>query len=175
MVTIVLLNVAFTCATPVTTFFFSFFRARGAALAILLGYLFLSCNRARRTFPGTGIGVRPLTANRQTTAVPQSTVTAKIRQALDVHRDFAPKITLDDIIAVDDLANLNDFRLGQIADAAILTDPDFLADILGIRGTDAMNVAQRDFDAFVGRNVNPGDTGHGILLFDERRAHKDGA
>jgi hypothetical protein len=35
IVTIVLLNDAFTCATPVTTFFFSFLRARGAAFAII--------------------------------------------------------------------------------------------------------------------------------------------
>src|SRR5215475_11309892 len=41
MVTIVLLNVAFTWATPVTTFFFSFLRGRGAAFAIYFTAFFL--------------------------------------------------------------------------------------------------------------------------------------
>ena len=57
---------------------------------MLFGDLFLSCNGARRALAGARVGVRPLAANRQTAAVPQSAITAEIDQAFDVHGHFAP-------------------------------------------------------------------------------------
>ena len=38
--------------------------------------------------------------------MPQPTIAAEIHQPLDVHRDFAPQVTFDDIVAVDDFADL---------------------------------------------------------------------
>src|ERR1700748_2307323 len=70
MVTIVLLKVAATCATPTTTFFFSFLRGRPpaflSATAIgLLRHFLLAGDRFGRAFAGAGVGVSTLTADRQ--------------------------------------------------------------------------------------------------------------
>src|SRR5476651_163683 len=120
MVTMVLLKVAATCATPTTTFFFSFLRARPAAFlsatAMLLGHFLLAGDRLGRPLAGAGIGVGALTADRQALAVTQAPVAAQIHQALDVHRHVAAQIALDQKVAVDDFADLDDFGLGQVAD-----------------------------------------------------------
>src|ERR1700743_1329473 len=88
MVTMVLLKVAATCATPTTTFFFSFLRARGAlppffSSAMLLGHFLLAGDRLGRPLAGAGIGVGTLAANRQVLAVTQAAIAAQVHQALD--------------------------------------------------------------------------------------------
>src|SRR5580698_5302326 len=122
MVMMVLLKVAATCATPTTTFFFSFLRARGAlppaflSSAILLGHFLLAGDRLGRPLAGAGIGVGALAADRQALAMAQAAIAAQIHQALDVHGDVAAQIAFHQKVAVDDFANLDDFGFGQIAD-----------------------------------------------------------
>ena len=58
------------------------------------------------------VGVGALAAHGQLAPVAKSTVAAKIHQALDVNCNLAAKIALDHVIAVDRLANLQDFRVG---------------------------------------------------------------
>src|SRR5580704_16434649 len=105
MATMVLLKVAATCATPTTTFFFSFLRCRGAlppgflSSAILLGHFLLAGDRLGRPLAGTGIGVGTLAADRQVLAVTQAPVAAQIHQALDVHGGVAAQIAFHQIIA----------------------------------------------------------------------------
>src|SRR5471030_350815 len=126
MVTMVLLKVAATCATPTTTFFFSFLRARGAlppaflssAAIRLLGHFLLAGNRFGRAFAGTGVGVGTLAADRQALAVTQAAIAAQVHQTLDVHGDVTAQIAFDQEIAVDDFADLNDLGFRQIADPA---------------------------------------------------------
>src|SRR5438105_8946282 len=135
----------------------------------LLGHLLLACDRACRPFAGARVGMRALSANRQSAPVTKAAITAEIHQAFDVHRHFATQIAFDHIIVINRLADLDDFVFRQITDATVLGDPDLVADVLGIGWADAVDIAQRDFDALVGRNIYPGDAGHGILLFDGRR------
>src|ERR1700759_4598101 len=110
MVTMVLLKVAATWATPTTMFFFSFLRARGAlpapflSSAILLRHFLLAGDRLGGTLAGAGIGVGALAANRQALAVTQAAIAAQIHQALDVHRHFAAQVAFDQEVAVDDFA-----------------------------------------------------------------------
>jgi hypothetical protein len=47
--------------------------------------------------------------HRQMAAVPQSTVTADLRKPLDIHRNFTAQITLDDKVAIDNLAQASYF------------------------------------------------------------------
>src|SRR5271154_4365879 len=101
MVMIVLLKVAATCATPTTTFFFSFLRARpvpaffsaaaGAAMG-LLGHFLLAGDRLGRALARARVGVGALAADRQALAVTQAAVAAEIHQTLDVHRHFAAQV-----------------------------------------------------------------------------------
>src|SRR5690242_15333722 len=66
MVTMVLLKVAATWATPCTTFFFSFLRGRPPFFsAMLLRHLLLPGDRLSRALAGARIRVGPLTAHRQ--------------------------------------------------------------------------------------------------------------
>src|SRR5215472_15681256 len=100
MVTIVLLNVAWMCTTPLWTTRFSFFLklfflpAFAGALAmrhplrLCGGLLLVRHSAAARTLAGAGVGVRPLAAHRQRAAVPQATVRPHLDVPLDVHRDL---------------------------------------------------------------------------------------
>jgi hypothetical protein len=44
----------------------------------------------------------------------QAAVAAKVHQALDVHRHFAAQVALHEVVAVDGLADLQDFRVGEL-------------------------------------------------------------
>ena len=46
------------------------------------------------------------------------------------------------IVAVDRLADLQHFGVGQLVDAALVGDADLLADLLGLGRADAMDVLQ---------------------------------
>src|ERR1700753_2305517 len=164
---IVLLKVAATWATPTTTFFFSFLRARvpflSPAAMELLRHFLLAGDRLGRTLARARVGVCALTANRQTAAMAQATIAAEIHQALDVHRGVAAQIAFDEIIAVDDFANLDDFGFGQVMDATVRRDADLLDDLARLGGTDSMDIAKADLDPLLGGNIDAGDTGHVML------------
>ena len=84
----------------------------------------------------------------------QPAVAAEVHQPLDVHRDFAAKVALHHVVAVDRLADLEHFRVGELVDAPALRDVDLLDDLARLGRADAVDVLQRDHDALVGRNVD---------------------
>src|SRR5208337_4582318 len=86
IVIIVLLNVAFTCATPDVMFLRSRRRGRCAAaagLAMLLRYLLLAGDRLGGALAGPGVGVRPLAVHRQSAAMTQPAIASEIDEPLD--------------------------------------------------------------------------------------------
>src|SRR5258708_24428973 len=120
MVIMVLLNVAFTCATPEVMFLRSRRRRRGATAGFaifvpsgLLRHRLLAGDRPGRSLAGARVGVRALTAHRQTLAMAQAAIAAEIHQPLDVHRHLPPEIAFDGEFAVDELADAQDLVLGQ--------------------------------------------------------------
>src|SRR6516164_5560602 len=140
IVIIVLLKLAFTCATPEAMFFRSRRRTRVASLPILspfaarsrllrcrhmslLQALFLLAgNWFGRTFAGPGIGMGALPAHREAAPVAQAAIAAEIHQPLDVHGDFAPQIALDDIVTVDHFTQLQNFLVGKLRHPARFGD-----------------------------------------------------
>src|ERR1700709_1134487 len=102
MVIMVLLNEAFTCATPEVMFLRSRRLTRVGSLAIGLGalLLLLAGDRLGRALAGAGVGVGPLTADRQALAVTQAAIAGQVHQALDVHGDFTAQIAFDQEFAV---------------------------------------------------------------------------
>ena len=61
----------------------------------------------------------------------QAAIAAEIHQPLDVHGDLAPEVALDDIVAVDGLADLQHLGIGQLVHAALGREmPTLLADVL---------------------------------------------
>src|SRR6516164_4536879 len=170
IVIMVLLNEAATCATPDAMFFRSRRRTRVASLPILnpLGLRAVtapasSCLSTRSrgllfpgnclggAFTGARIGVRALAANRKPLAVAQATVAAEIHQSFDVQLNFAPQITLYHVVAVDDFADLEHLRVGELRNPPPSRQINLAHDILSNLRPDAMDVLQRDHHALVGR------------------------
>src|SRR5262249_37800550 len=158
MVTMVLLNEAFTCATPAMMFLRSRRRGRGAVAAAapvaaaglamirflldLLRDFLLASNRLGGPFAGARIGVGALAADRQPAAMPQAPVAGEVHQSLDVHRHFAAQVALDRVVAVDGLADADDLVVGQRIDPPRLVDPDFAEDFPSLGRADPVAVLQ---------------------------------
>ncbi len=66
-----------------------------------------------------GVGVRALAANRKLAAMTKAAVAAKVHQALDVHRNFAAQIAFHEVVAVNRLADLEHFGVGELGHAAL--------------------------------------------------------
>src|ERR1700690_4275340 len=110
----------------------------------LLRHLLLAGDRDRLALAGTSVRMRPLATHRQATAMPQAAVAAEIHQTLDVHRHFAPQIALDPELAVNQLADTQNFIIAQLVHPAIVGDAELLANRRGLGRADAVNVAKAD-------------------------------
>src|SRR5512142_145932 len=89
MVIMVLLNEAFTCATPEVMFLRSRRLTRAGSLAIgceALSLLLLAGDRLRRPLAGAGVGVGALAPDRKALAVAQAAVAGQVHEPLDVDR-----------------------------------------------------------------------------------------
>ena len=72
--------------------------------------------------------------HRQALAVAQAAVAAEVHQPLDVHRDLAAQVALDDVVAIDRLADLQHLGVGELADATFGRDANPVADLLANLG-----------------------------------------
>src|ERR1700753_2145962 len=95
----------------------------------LASLLLLAGDGLGRALARTRIGVGALTAHRQAATMTQATIAAEVHQTLDVHADFATKIALGQIVAVDPFADLPHFLVGQLADPTVRRNPDLLDDV----------------------------------------------
>src|ERR1700733_7454704 len=125
--------------------------------------LLLAGDRLGRPLARAGVGMGALTAHRQPAAMTQAAIAAEVHQTLDVHADFATKIALDQIVAVDHFADLQHFLVAQLADATVSGNLNLLHDVSSMLLTDAMDVLERDHHALVGRDIHTGNTGHELL------------
>src|SRR5207249_11376688 len=92
--------------------------------------------------------------------MPKPAIAADLLKAFDVHGDLAAEVTLDGEAAIDDLSDLRDRRLGEIAHAHGAVDPRLLEHVTRGGRSDAEDVAERHVDALLARDVNAGDTCH---------------
>src|SRR5262245_44632992 len=125
--------------------------------------LLLAGDRLGRPLARARVGVGALAAHRQTATMTQAAIAAEVHQTLDVDADLTTQVALDEIVAVDHFANLEDFLVGQLIDTTVLRDLHLLHDFAGNPRADTMDVLQRDQHALVGGNVYAGNTGHGLL------------
>src|ERR1700750_912464 len=130
-----------------------------ARLLLLAGDLF------RRPLARARIGVGALTAHRQAATMTQAAIAAEVHQALDVDAGLTAKVALDEIVAVDDFADLQHFLVAELADAALGGNLHLLHDLGGVLLADAMDVLERDQHALVGWNIHAGNTGHELLSY----------
>ena len=121
-------------------------------------------NRLTRAFASAGIGLGSLPTDRQAPKMPNAAVAFDTLQAFQVHADFSAQITFDDVLAVlDGVNDLRELLLGQILGANAGIDIGLRQNIARIGRTDAIDIAQRDVDALVGRNFNADDTSHKLI------------
>src|SRR5262249_34071383 len=105
-------------------------------------------------------------------AMPQPAIAAQILEPLDVELDLAPQVALDDVVAVDHFADLQNLGVGQLRHPSLGWQMHLLHDLLGLLRADAMDVLERDHDALVGRDVDTSDTGHdGCSLLPAQAGH----
>src|SRR5262245_46307601 len=81
----------------------------------------------------------------------------------DIHGDVAAKIAFHDIVAIDDLADLDDLRFGQLADAPLWRNGDLGANLLGEGVANPMDISQSHLDPLVGRDVHACYSGHVVV------------
>src|SRR5581483_5908249 len=124
--------------------------------------LLLARDGFRRTLARAGVGMGALAAHRQAAAMPQPAIAAEIHQPLDIELDFAPQVTLDHVVAVDQLADVQHFLVGELRHAPLRRMAQLLHDLGRLFLLYAMDVLQRDDDALVGRKVDTSDTSHFI-------------
>jgi len=134
IVMMVLLNDAWTCATPSDTFFLTFC-ARGpkpsaafpggsgrfclpwVVLSDLAGGRVELDGGLARSLTGARVGAGALAAHGQPFAMAMAAIATEIHQPLDRHRHFAPQIAFYREF-LDVFANPIEFRIGQILDLA---------------------------------------------------------
>src|SRR5260370_29322499 len=127
--------------------------------------LLLARDRALGTAPAPRVGARALPADREAAAVAHAAVGTDLGQALDVRRDVAPEVALDeDLLArchtVDDLAQAGNLLLAEVLGPDVRVEVGRLHDLLRGRAADAVDVHQGDDDAFGVGDVNAGDPRH---------------
>src|SRR5262249_52680228 len=117
---------------------------------------------ALRALAGPRVGVGPLATHRQALAVTQAAVAAQVHQSLDVHGHLATEVTLDLVLALDDLAQGPRLVPGEVLGGRDRIDPGLADDVLGGLATDSVDVRQGDDRALPGRQVDASDTSHGV-------------
>src|SRR6185369_5711641 len=118
--------------------------------------LLLTGDRATGALLRARVRMRPLTAHRQTTTVPDPAVGTDVHQSLDVHRHFGAQRTFDLVVALDDAADLVDVRIREIAHAERRIDARLLYDLRRVLAADPIDVRETDLELFVARKVDAG-------------------
>ena len=115
------------------------------------------------TFTGTGIGFGTLSTARQIAAVADTAVAVDLLQAADVSGNSTAEVTFDEQVILQDLGDLSDLILREIAGHEVAVDTDFSDDFQRLGGSDTVEITQRIFNALVSRNVNTDDSRHDLI------------
>src|SRR5438552_14834443 len=125
----------------------------------------LNADGLARSLAGPGIGLGALTADRQPTQMADAAITLDGLEALEVQTDFAAQVAFGDVFAVlDGVDELRQLLFVQIFGAQSRIDAGLGQDRLGIDRSDAIDITQRDFDAFIGGDIDSENAWHISLL-----------
>src|SRR5438552_845624 len=125
----------------------------------------LDADGLARTLARAGVGLGALAAHRQPAQMADAAITLDGLQTLEVQTDFTPQIAFGHIFAV--LNGMDDLRqllFVQVLGAEGRIDVGLGQDFLRIDRPDAVDVTQRDFDAFAGGNIDSQNAWHSWLL-----------
>jgi hypothetical protein len=98
-----------------------------------------------------------------------STPAADCREALEVGSDFTAEVTFYDVILFgNQIGKLIEFLLIEVTGTAVRIKTGFIYNGLGTCGPEAIDVAKRVNELFVGWNVDSKYTRHGTVVLIER-------
>src|SRR5262245_36785032 len=196
IVTIVLLNVDWMCATPRLTLrrclrflLFAMFQVvrwlgcrvvqlcwvsstlqpnhpATSPLAEVLHAL-LPGDRLARALAGPGVRLAALAADREVPAVPGPAVAANVFQPLDVRSLGSAQGPFDQVFPVEDGRDPGDLVVGQFLGPPLRVDAGLVTQPQGKSRPDPSQVAKANVGRLVRRQVNALDTGHGSMLLDQ--------
>src|SRR5581483_1841446 len=105
-----------------------------------------------------GVRLRALAADGQVAPVPHAAVRADLLQALDRLPAPASEIAFDLIVRVDQVAQLRNLVLRQVANLRVGREAELRADLLRSGLADPEDVGEPDFEPLLVRQVDAGDT-----------------
>jgi hypothetical protein len=104
--------------------------------------------------------MRALPPHRKPLPVAQPAIAAEIHQPLDVHRDLTPKIALDRVIAINQLAHTQHLVIGQLMHAPLDWNADPAAYLERLGAPYAMYVGKPDRGSFLVGYIHASDARH---------------
>src|SRR5262245_3728207 len=110
--------------------------------------------------PRAGVGVGPLSADRETAAMADAAIGADVHQALDVHRDVAAQVTFDLELALDDLADPVHFVVGPRLHPLARIDVGLEQHAPPRRPPEPVDVRDRDFPTLLPRQIHARHSRH---------------
>src|SRR5215470_2451542 len=92
----------------------------------------------------------------------QPAVAADVHQPLDVELNLTTQIALNTIFTINDLTNPADLLLSQVAHPRIGVDVRLLEDLRAVRAANAVDIANRNGDLLVSRDIYSANACHCI-------------
>src|SRR5260221_13724288 len=124
----------------------------------------LHAHRLARSLARARVGLRPLSAHRQSAQMPDAPVTLDALQPLQIHAQLAAKIALNHILPVLDRVDyLRHLLLIQVLGPDARINLGLFQDDLRVDRADAVNITKRDVDSLSAGNFHSDDACH-ILL-----------
>jgi hypothetical protein len=130
-------------------------RTRHHALAFLA-----STNGPSGTPARPCIGARPLTSSWHASPVAKTAVTPDVHEALDIHGDFAPEVTLNAHLFIYDLTDAIDLIVREISDPSIWTNICAFKDSLARVQPNSKDVWQSGLDTLIPWKIHSRNSRH---------------
>src|SRR5437870_4730934 len=133
------------------------------ASSFLRCFLLAGDRALARTLPRASVGMRSLSAHRQSTTMPHAAIAIDFHQALDIEAHVLAEVALDFVSVGNHLPNLPYVILGKILDADVLVDARLVEDVVRRRPSDAVDVCETNLHPLVQWKVDACDSCHFFL------------
>ena len=121
----------------------------------------LHADRFARPLARPRVGLGALATHGQPAQVARSAVAFNALEALQIHADIAAQIAFDQILAfLNGMYDRRNLLLGELLCARLRINLGARQDFLRVGGTNAIDVAQRDINPLLARNLNTDNTCH---------------
>ena len=95
-----------------------------------------------------------------------SAIASDIHKTLDVQLDGGTELTLDSVLAADDLTDCSNLLIVPVAALYTIIDAALVKNLLGRAATDTEDIGQTYLSSFVVRSIYTGYSCHNYTLLD---------